>query len=233
MMVEKHTDVENDAGFGSEDTGTVLYVVGCVVLGILLGLALVPGAWAQEGVGLEDVPQKELTGLPVKEGGVFEQTWNWFLDIIGVETIDTEVVKRSILEQDLDIDDTRLVDVYDTAQGYYQVIVTPTETYDVPDKTMCYEDGEQYVCESTLRCDGFPGIEYGCEHVIVKKEPALDGSVKALNVGNAPIRTFVSRKEAITSPDLIVDAGLVKRLPADLVDSVKASIVPVSEVAVE
>ena len=226
--------VEQDEDEAFCDLGTVLYIGSLIVLGVLLGIAFGPIVNGQEeGIGLEDVPQKELTGIPVNGGGVLEQTWNWFIELLGYDVPDVEVVKRSILEQDLAIDDVRLVDVYDTIQGPYQVIVTPKETYDVPDKTTCYDDGSRYVCESTLRCDGLPGVEYGCEHVIVDKLPTLDGGVTEQNMGRAPIRPLITRKEVLLNPNLVIDGGLTKRLPEAIVDEVKASIVPIEEVAIE
>jgi len=237
--------------------------------------SVVTMARAQEGMGLEGVSQKELEGLPVREGGVLAQTWDWFIELLGFEVPDNEVIKRSILEQDLAIDDVRLViqdnsRVEETtrigiittineqctwdkstsnwsrcivetegeihskntygATASYQVIVTPTETYDVPDRTTCYDEGVVVVCESTLRCDGLPGIEFGCEHVIIKKEPLVDGKVDALNVGSAPIRNFVSRKQVLTSPKLIIDETYTKHLPENVVTSMKAELVSIDEV---
>jgi hypothetical protein len=185
-------------------------------------------------------------------------------------------VKRSILEQDLDIEDVRLVTTDDVVVvdrvrsdtiyryetecewittnsswnpcvissevttewqeevvlGQYQVIVTPKETYDVPEKTVCYDEGWRYVCESTLRCDGVAPVEYGCEHVVIAKFPGEKGGVLSANIGRAPIRDLVTRKEVLLNPSFINDAGLTKRLPIELVDSVKASY-PVEEVATE
>jgi hypothetical protein len=239
--------------------------------------SVVTMARAQEEIGLEGVSQKELEGLPVREGGVLEQTWDWFVGLFGYEVPDAEVVKRSIVGQDLDIEDVRLVDVENAVfvnhsdvntvytenptcewieansswrscsvpsevvknwterrvTSTYQVIVTPTQTYDVPDKTTCYDEGVVVVCESTLRCDGLPGIEFGCEHVIIKKEPLVDGSVESLNVGRAPIRGFVSRKQVLLSPELVSDASFTKRLPSSIVDEAKATIIPIEEVILE
>lgn len=272
----KTTSVERDEDEGFCDAGTVLFVAGAIILGVLLGIAFGPMVHAQEEMGLEDVPQKELEGLPVKDGGVLAQTWDWFISLLGYEVEDVDVIKRSIVEQDLDIDDVRLVTENDTEEriiqsvgwvtntnaqcewiasnsswrpcytvskvtaewtetvvtGTYQVFVTPTQTYDVPDKTTCYDNGNEYVCESTLRCDGLLGIEYGCEHVIVKKEPEQDGTITTLTARKPPMRDFVTRKEVMTSPELIIDSGMTKRIPQGVIDAVKANII-VEEVAVE
>ena len=273
----KTNSVDNDEDEAFCDLGTVLYIGSLIVLGILLGLAFGPMVHAQEGMGLGDVSQKELEGLPVREGGVLAQTWDWFVGLFGYEVPDAEIVKRSIVEQDLAIDDVRLVDAEDVVfvehsdmstvytenpkcewieansswrscwlpsevvnewterrvTSTYQVIVTPTQTYDVPDKTTCYDEGVVVVCESTLRCDGLPGIEFGCEHVIIKKEPLVDGKVDALNVGRAPIRSFVSRKQVLRNPELVSDVSFTKRLPSAIVDEAKATIIPVKEVMLE
>ena len=229
--------------------------------------SVVTMARAQEEIGLEGVSQKELEGLPVREGGVLAQTWDWFISLFGYEVLDAEVVKRSIVEQDLDIEDVRLITnnvthVVDKQnvdykitnneqcewtehnQSWticpvrtkvvtewqeeevihsYQVIVTPTETYDVPDKTVCYDAGSVYVCESTLRCDGKPGIEYGCEHVNVNKQPEADGTIKTFTARNPPMRDFVTRKQVITDYELVQDASLTKNIPIAIIDEVKSS----------
>jgi len=216
--------------------------------------SVVTMARAQEEIGLEGVSQKELEGLPVREGGVLAQTWDWFIGLLGYEVPDVEVVKRSIIEQDLDIEDVRLVEIsttknitvtqHDVLWGTpytkqitvpddnYKVIVTPTQTYDIPPKTSCYEWGNEYVCESTLRCDGSPGIEFGCEYTKISKQPNSDGSISTIRPVPLPVRDFVSRKDVIMSPEKIVDAELTMHIDKSVIDTIKQSLVN-EEVAVE
>ena len=216
--------------------------------------SVVTMARAQEEIGLEGVSQKELEGLPVKEGGVLAQTWDWFVELLGYEVPDAEVVKRSIVEQDLDIEDVRLVEISTTKNitvtqldvlwgtpytkqitvpdDNYKVIVTPTQTYDIPPKTSCYEWGNEYVCESTLRCDGRPGIEFGCEYTKISKQPNSDGSISTIRPVPLPVRDFISRKEVITSPEKIMDAELTMHIDKSVIDTIKQSLVN-EEVAVE
>lgn len=202
---------------------------------LLLVLFIAQAVIAQEVV-LEDVPQKELESLPIKDDGIIQDSWDWFVELLGYDVVDREVVRRSILEQDLDIMDVRLIRMNVTNEQLvpydYQVLVTPSQTYDVPPKTSCYEQGNEFVCECTLRCDGLPGIEYGCEYTKVSKIPNYDGTISTIRIVPLPTRYFISRKEVIMSPDKIFDDELTLHIDKGVVDSIKDVLV-VKEVVIE
>lgn len=199
-------------------SSTNYWMVFSTVVVLLVGV-LASAAMAQEEA--LQVKQKEIENIPIVPDGIVTQTWDWFKSLLGFEVSDPEIVKRSILEQNIQVDGVRLID-----EDSYQVFVTGTETFDVPHNEKCYDNDTIYVCEHLWRCDGSPGVEPGCEYRTVSKNAGPTGGMVMTAHANGwgGISRLPSRKEVITTPALVVIPKYTSRLPTVLVDAIKSSL---------